>query len=124
MTVDFVSNDLFQELESRSEGQLDEIPFGIIAMTAEGNVVAYNKAESQFSGMTPSRVIGRHFFSSVAPCTNNYLVAQRFELEEAIDDLLDYVFTLRMAPTPVQLRLLKQPGGSRMYLAVKLAPRS
>jgi hypothetical protein len=69
--------------------------------------------------MSRDRVLGRHFFSEVAPCTNNYLVATRYEEEPALDEVIPYVFTLRMRPTPVELRLLKQPGAARMYLLVR-----
>jgi hypothetical protein len=46
------------------------------------------------------------------------MVAQRFETEPALDAIVDYVFTLRMQPTKVRLRLLRQPG-RRMYLVVE-----
>jgi photoactive yellow protein len=77
-----------------------------------------NAWEGQLSGLTPERVIGRQFFTSVAPCTNNFMVAHRFETEPEIDAEIDYVFTFRLAPRRVRLRLLKRPGGRRMYLAV------
>lgn len=119
MSIMFSATDLLEQLEGMALAELDALPFGVIALTADGNVIAYNQAEASLSGLTAARVIGRHFFTSVAPCTNNYLVAQRFETEHMLDVTIDYVFTLRMAPTPVQLRLLKHPKASRMYLAVQ-----
>lgn len=115
----FGAPNLLDRLEGLNADGLDNLPFGVVAMTVDGTVSGYNAAEASLSGLTPSRVIGRHFFTSVAPCTNNYLVAQRFETETALDVTIDYVFTLRMAPTPVHLRLLKDPGASRMYLVVR-----
>jgi photoactive yellow protein len=64
-------------------------------------------------------VIGRKFFTEVAPCTNNFMVAHRFETEPELDDVIDYVFTFRLAPLKVHLRLLKRPGCPRMYLVVQ-----
>jgi photoactive yellow protein len=119
MQIMFSASGLLQSLERLEVAELDAIPFGVIAMSVDGVVVAYNRAEASLSGLTASRVIGRHFFTSVAPCTNNYLVAQRFETERELDLTIDYVFTLRMAPTPVQLRMLKHPEASRMYLLVQ-----
>jgi len=84
-------------------------------------VAVYNKAESALSGLRPERVIGRHFFSAIAPCSNNYLVAGRFD-EAELDAIVDYVFTLRMAPTPVRLRLLRQPNARHMYMIVERRP--
>jgi len=115
----FASEDLFGWLETATVEALDALPFGVIAMTADGTVARYNAAEGELSGLTPARVIGRNFFTSVAPCTNNFMVAHRFESEAEIDATIDYVFTFKMAPLKVRLRLLKGPGKRYMYLAVE-----
>jgi photoactive yellow protein len=109
---------LFDWLEAAAHSELDALHFGLIAMAQDGAVEHYNAWEGQLSGLTPERVIGRQFFTSVAPCTNNFMVAHRFETEPEIDAEIDYVFTFRLAPRRVRLRLLKRPGGRRMYLAV------
>jgi hypothetical protein len=64
-------------------------------------------------------VTGRNFFADIGPCTNNFLVAQRYADSDELDEQLDYVFTFRMAPTPVRLRLLARAGSLRQYLAVR-----
>ena len=75
--------------------------------------------------MPVGEVVGRNFFVEVGPCTNNYLIAQRFH-DAAVDpatdqdEHMDYVFTYRMSPTPVRLRLLARRGSARQYLAVRL----
>ncbi len=102
-----------------SDAQLQDTPFGVVAMDADHRVVIYNRAESTLSGLSPDRVVGRHFFSEVAPCTNNFLVAHRFETESDLDATIDYVFTLRMKPTPVRLRLLTRPEAARRFLLVQ-----
>ena len=119
MSLDFSSPDLLEQIADLSDIKLDDLPYGVIAMSKDGIVVAYNKTEAQSAGLSPARVVGRHFFTSVAPCTNNYMIAHRFENEDVIDSVIDYVFTLRMAPTPVELRMLKQPSVERMFLIVK-----
>ncbi|MGK7869434.1 PAS domain-containing protein [Falsiroseomonas sp. E2-1-a20] len=119
MQLTFSVPDLLDWLESASATEMDALSFGVVAMTSDGKVVAYNQAEAAMSGLTAARVIGRHFFSSVAPCTNNYLVAQLFEAEQDLDQTIDYVFTLRMVPTQVHLRMLKHPNAARMYLLVQ-----
>jgi hypothetical protein len=63
-------------------------------------------------------VTGRNFFVDIGPCTNNYLVARRYADGGELDEQLDYVFTFRMAPIPVRLRLLAREGSPRQYLAV------
>ena len=61
-------------------------------------------------------------FTIVAPCMNNYLVAQRFEDAAAagtsLDATIDYVLTLRMRPLKVSLRLLGLPGQALRYVMV------
>lgn len=110
---------LLNALAVASAPQLDSLPFGVVGMSSDGIVVRYNSFESQLAGLEPATVIGRHFFSQVAPCTNNYLVAQRFETEDTIDDTINYVFTLRMQPTKVRLRLLKEGNDALMFLLVE-----
>jgi hypothetical protein len=63
-------------------------------------------------------VLGRNYFEAVAPCTNNYLIAQRYADEDELDEFLDFVFTFRMAPTPVRIRMMAMAGSPRQYLAV------
>lgn len=110
---------LISRLEAMSAADIDGLDFGVIGFDADERVEIYNSYEAATSGLDPDRVIGRHFFTEVAPCTNNYLVAERFRDDAELDEELDYVFTLRMRPTPVRIRMLAQPGASRRYLAVE-----
>ena len=72
--------------------------------------------------MSPERVLGHPLFTMVAPCMNNFLVAQRFEdaeyNAEPLDATIDYVLTLRMRPVKVALRLLAEPGQALRYVLV------
>jgi len=106
-------------LDAMSAQSLDELAFGVVRMHSDGDVVAYNAWESRLAGLSTERVLERNFFTDVAPCTNNYMVADRFMNEPELDVVLDYVFTLRMKPTAVKLRLLRSAAASHMYLLVK-----
>jgi photoactive yellow protein len=117
--MDFTDADLLDRLDTADDAALDALSFGVVAMGGDGTVTSYNALESRTSGLSAINVIGRHFFSQVAPCTNNFMVAHRFETEPAIDAVIDYVFTLGMRPTPVRLRLLKGPGRHHMYLVIE-----
>lgn len=119
MAWNFDDPGLLDALDGADEAALDAAPFGVISMTPEGVVTHYNAAESELSGLTPARVVGKIFFTGVAPCTNNFMVAHRFQNEPELDAVIDYVFTTRMAPTPVRLRMLRQPGRRGMYLVVE-----
>ena len=117
--ISFLSPVLFDWLEAADGAALDALQFGLIAMALDGKVEHYNIAEAILANLIPEKVVGRHFFTAIAPCTNNFMVAHRFETESVIDVVIDYTFTFRIAPQVVRLRLLKQPGGRRMYLAVE-----
>jgi photoactive yellow protein len=88
-------------------------------MDLDGIVLAYNAVEARFAGVSPDRALGLTFFTDIAPCTNNYLVAGRFDEEPELDETIDYVFSVRMRPTSVRLRLLKNERAGRQYIAVE-----
>ena len=97
----------------------DALAFGVIGFSKDGEVEIYNATEGRLAGLRPERQIGQSLFTTVAPCMNNFLVAERFEEELELSEVIDYVLTLRMRPTKVKLRLLKQAGVSRRYILVK-----
>lgn len=117
--LQFSDVDIGQSLDVLTVEALDTLEFGVIRMTLDGVVDGYNAYEARLSGLAPSRVLTKHLFSQVAPCTNNYLVASRYEEAAELDEVLPYVFTLRMRPRNVELRLLKRQGSERQYLLVK-----
>jgi photoactive yellow protein len=114
---------LLQRLDPLTEAELDGLDFGVIGFDAQGTVRRYNTYESQAAGLSPSRVLGYALFTAVAPCMNNYLVAQRFEdaadADSELDATIDYVLTLRMRPVKVQLRLLAAPRAGYRYVLVR-----
>lgn len=106
----FDQPELAPQLVELSQTELDDVDFGVVRLDADGHVLAYNRWEASLSGLDPQRVVGQHFFTQVAPCTNNFMVAERFS-EAALDDVIDYVFTFRMRPTKVRLRLIVDGSG-------------
>ena len=107
------------DLDAMTPQQLDALPYGVVGLGADGAADLYNATEARLAGIAPSTVLGWHYFSETAQCMNNFMVAQRFEDEPEIDDVIDYVLTLRMRPTPVRLRLLKTASASRRYLLIQ-----
>ncbi len=121
--VSFFDADLYTVLDRSSNDELDALDFGVIGIDEAGVVQRYNSFESKASGLSPQGVLGQAFFSVVAQCMNNFMVAQRFEdalaSGSALDDTIDYVLTLRMRPIKVKLRLLAAPGSSTCYVLVQ-----
>lgn len=122
LSFSFDDAQLLPALTSASDGDLDLLEFGVIGFDADGVVRVYNAYESECAGLSPDRVKNHPLFTVVAPCMNNYLVAQRFEDAAAsaqpLDATIDYVLTLRMRPVKVKLRLLAGAGSELRYVLV------
>jgi photoactive yellow protein len=116
----FDQPNLLSALCAANASAYDQAGFGIVAMGLDSVVTSYNRWESQLSGLRPEDVVGRHFFTEVAPCTNNYMVALRYEQTD-LDVAVDYVFSYRLRPVSVRLRLLKSTQQGRQFLAVERA---
>lgn len=120
--IPFDQPDLAALLEHSDATALDVLGFGAIGFDAAGVVQRYNTFEAQAAGLRAERVLGQDLFLAVAPCMNNFMVAQRFADARAdgtpLDATINYVLTLRMRPTKVQLRLVYQPGAALAYVLV------
>ena len=118
----FTNAQLHFELDQSSNEDIDALIFGVIGFDTSGIVRRYNSFESKAAGLSSTAVLGKSMFT-VAPCMNNFLVAQRFEDALAnnapLDDTIEYVLTWRMRPAQVKLRLLALPGADIRYVLVQ-----
>ncbi|HYR30155.1 MAG TPA: photoactive yellow protein [Thermoanaerobaculia bacterium] len=116
-----------QELENitrMSEEQLDELPFGAIRLDKSGKVLSYNMTESKLTGRDPKRVIGRNFFTEVAPCTNVQGFAGRFREGIAKGEMhviFPYRFDFQMAPRDVSVTLFYSKQTDTAWVFVREA---
>ncbi len=119
----FEYDGLLEALDALSAEQLDLLGFGVIHFDAQGMVLRYNRYEQVHAGLRPATVLGRHVFTEVAQCMNNFMVAECFEgasqAGTALDSTIDYVLTWRMKPTPVKLRMLRGAGQPEGYVLLK-----
>ena len=99
--------------------EVDSLPYGVVGLSGDGTAEVYNMPEATQAGIEASSVLGTQFFLTTAQCMNNFMVAQRLQDETTLDTVIDYVLTFRMRPTPVRLRLLKQPEFQRSYLLIQ-----
>ena len=120
--ISFDVKDLGKILSELNNDQLDEFDFGVIGFDNDSAVKVYNARESKMAGLSKQNVLGADLFNTVAPCMNNFLVAQKFQdaMDEAdeLDEIMDYVLTLKMKPTRVKLRLISNPQLSLHYLII------
>lgn len=94
--------------DKMSEQELDKLPFGAIRLDKEGKILAYNATEAQLTGRDPQRVIGKNFFTQVAPCTNVQAFAGRFRegmAKKNMHMIFPYRFDFEMAPRDVTVTL-------------------
>jgi photoactive yellow protein len=117
--IGFDAPDAMAWLEAADDAALDALPFGVVRMARDATVLHYNATESRMAGIPAEKVLGRHFFSQVAPCTDNDMISGRYAAEPELDSIIPYVFTLRMRPTPVRLRLLRAPAIGHLYLLIE-----
>ena len=122
LALEFAQPEILEPLLAMDAAELDTLGFGVIGIDPDTVVRDYNVFESKIAGLSRERVVGHPLFTVVAPCMNNFMVAQRFEdaaaSGEALDVTLDYVLTLRMRPVKVQLRLLSGPLTERRFVLV------
>jgi methyl-accepting chemotaxis protein len=101
-----------ERLDLMSAIEFDDLPFGVIRLDLEGRVLAYNRAESLYSGLKQQHVIGRDWFRDIAPCTNTAKFFGKFKegvTKGMIDASFDYVFT-RFSEPAVRVHMLRAPG--------------
>ncbi len=119
MEIAFNSPALLGWLDTHSDDSYDSLPFGIVKMDYSGKIIAYSDALTVLAGISKENAVGKNFFTEVAPCTNNFMVAEKYKNKE-LDEALPYMFTYITKPTPVELRLIKGINGHQ-YLLAKIA---
>ena len=87
---------------------LDMLPYGVIVVDAGGTILFYNRREEQISGQGREAVLGRNFFTEVAPCTAVQAFQGRFGrmMEEGIgNEDFRFVFPFAQGARTVQISL-------------------
>ncbi len=103
--------DLFAafDLEKASRVKdVDDLPFGVIVVDRAGNILEYNTYESEMTGFTKERVLGRNFFHDVAPCTAIKEFEGRFEtfLTSEATSIEPFEFTFPFAKGPQRVSIV------------------
>ncbi len=122
--MSFVSDELLSQFPQMNSEQLDAFDFGVVRVDDRGVIQSYNRYESSLANIAPSVAIGKNFFTQVAPCTNNRLIYGKFKEGMAVGELnalVPYVFTYRMRPTLVQVRMWRDPATRTNWVMVKRA---
>lgn len=103
-----ISRAEIERIQSFSEEELDKLPFGTISLDREGKILSFNQTELNLSGRRKDNVVGKNFFTEVAPCTNVQNFAGKFrEGVQAgkLHTVFPYVFDYNMDPRNVWVTL-------------------
>ncbi|MCB9626802.1 MAG: PAS domain-containing protein [Sandaracinaceae bacterium] len=110
-------------IDALDDGALDELPYGVICIDAHGIILRYNIAEARFARLDRTAVIGRDFFTEVAPCT----ATPEFEgrVREVISQppgrgvvAFNYVFDFKFGAQEVTIDVVASRDHQRFYLLV------
>ena len=108
--LEFSQPNLGEELSMLTDNELEALDFGVTGLDEEGLVTKYNSYLVNLSGVSIQKAVGFHYFTNVAPCMNNFMVAQKLEdaidASTSLDETINYVLSVRMKPTKVKLRLI------------------
>ncbi|HXI11215.1 MAG TPA: PAS domain-containing protein [Thermoanaerobaculia bacterium] len=110
-----------ESIERMGTAELDQLPMGAIRLDSKGTILSFNKREAVLTGRDPAKVIGRNFFTEVAPCTNVQTFAGKFREGVSKGDLhtvFPYRFDFEMTPRDVTVTLFysKQTGSAWVFV--------
>ena len=120
--VAFGKNDIDNVLGQLSSVEIDRLAFGAVQLDASGKILKYNAAEAGITGRRAADVIGRNFFTEVAPCTNAPNFKGVFDAgvkSGELNTLFEYVFDYNMAATKVKIHMKKALSGDTFWIFVK-----
>lgn len=120
--VQFEQDDIANVLSRLDDTSIDQLAFGAIQLDASGKVLAYSKREASITGRDPRDVIGKNFFTDVAPCTRRPEFYGRFQAgvrSGKLSVMFDYVFDYKMNPTKVRVHMKNALVGDSYWVLVK-----
>ena len=120
----FVPDDVLASLGSMDQQQADALDFGVMQLSDSGHIHLYNRYQGEIGNLTPSQAEGKHFFTEIAPCTNNNIFHGQFRKGVAADNLnvmLSYTFNYRLAPIGVNVHMYRDPSTRTNWIFVQRA---
>lgn len=116
-----------RDISSMSPAEFDAMPFGMIRLDQAGVVKAYNRWEAQLARRNVNDVVGKNFFTEIAPCTN---VAEfRGKLDELVATggktyVFDYDFQFPWGTRRVRVRFVVESDDERWVLVTNVGAAS
>lgn len=110
-------------VDDLDDAALDELPFGVVCLASDGLILRYNVAEGRLARLDPSTVVGRNFFTDVAPCTYTEDFYGRFRSfadgkTSGASLRFSYVFDFKFGAQNIEIELVRAPDAPRFYLLI------
>lgn len=109
-------------VDALEDDQLDELAHGVIALDRDGRILRYNLAEANLARLDRHTVIGRNFWTEVAPCTRTPEFEGRFlELVRGSATQVDpfsYLLDFKFGAQQVDVRMVRAPAAERFYIFI------
>jgi photoactive yellow protein len=116
------------ELLPRIPGEIKNgLPFGLVKLDTQGNILEYNMAEGELTGVDPNWAVGRNFFDEVAICTKTQAFYGRFVegvKKGFINTVFDYIFDHRDVGVKVRVHMVMVPDHLGRKVVMLLVKRS
>lgn len=117
----------FGAVSRLSPEELDTLPYGLICLDAQGRVVHYNDTEARMARLPKGKVVGRNFFTEVAPCTR----VREFEgqFQDLVRDpsrirVRSFDFVFRFRHSEQHVTIVMTPARTRGLYNIALLRRS
>ncbi len=120
---DAIRRQALLEAEGLSDSALDTLPYGMIQLDREGNVLRYNQREAVIANVDQKKQLGRSFFNEVAPCTKVKEFYGRFVegLEKRkLYETFTFIFKFKEAPKNVTITLMYSEKTDSVWVLVSL----
>lgn len=121
-TVSFGKTDVENVLAKMNDAQFNKLAFGAVELDSGGRIIKYNAVEGAITGRDPKAVVGKNFFTEVAPCTNRPEFKGVFDAgvrNKDLNTMFEYVFDHQMKPTKVKIHMKKAISGDTFWIFVK-----
>lgn len=100
---------ILSEIGTMTSQELDLLPFGAIRLSPDGTITAYNQTEEKLAARKAADVIGRNFFTEVAPCTKVKRFFGAFQAgveRKELNEVFDFTFKFPTGAKDVRIRMI------------------
>lgn len=114
--------DNVENLVAQDPARLNRLPFGAVLVSDTGKILKYNSAEGDITGRKPEDVVGKNFFTDVAPCTRGHQFQGKFQegvTKGSVNTMFEYVFDHNMAPAKVRVHMKSNAVKDGIWIFVK-----